>query len=330
MSKHTKDMKRIANSLEAIQRGNTARDTSRPNKDPLPLLGAVTMWLGGSESRQRKHIELCRSFPIRAKVGPNGGGKSLAVVAELLPSLDAGRKVLSTVRLIDHRTGDTHPGYEQFYDMDQLIDARHVDVFGDEVTGIANSRSASSMSPRVQNRLVQMRRDDNVFIWTAPNWARADKIIREVTQAVTECRGYYPDVAQLSESGIGQWAPKRVFNFRTYDTIEFEEWSAGKRDKIPALGSTWFKGPGSRAFSSYDTMDAVSMVGHAAESGLCDACDLPVHKTYCKGHGPAKSVELHTISESAPSLEEALELADLSHHVGSPLLVTVDDGSIVV
>ena len=44
-----------------------------------------------------------RGLPIHAYVGPNGGGKSLAMVNDTIPSLDAGRPVLSTVRLIDWR-----------------------------------------------------------------------------------------------------------------------------------------------------------------------------------------------------------------------------------
>jgi len=43
-----------------------------------------------------------RGFPIHAYVGPNGHGKSLAMVYDTLPSLASGRPVLSTVRLLDY------------------------------------------------------------------------------------------------------------------------------------------------------------------------------------------------------------------------------------
>lgn len=44
-----------------------------------------------------------RGFPIHAYVGPNGTGKSAMMVYDTLPSLDSGRPVLSTVRLLDYR-----------------------------------------------------------------------------------------------------------------------------------------------------------------------------------------------------------------------------------
>lgn len=51
-----------------------------------------------------------RAFPIHAYVGPNGTGKSAVMVYDTLPSLDNGRPVLSTVRLLDyndpHECGD--------------------------------------------------------------------------------------------------------------------------------------------------------------------------------------------------------------------------------
>jgi len=338
MKNNTKDLRRIATAVEAIQQGNTARDTSKPTSDKLPLMGALIMAIGGGEKRTRKHTAMVRTFPIRAYVGPNGGGKSLAAVLHLLPSLRAGRTVISTVKLLDHRTGEPHRAYEEFYDFDQLVTVNHADVFADEVTGVANSRSSSSMSPRVQNRLVQMRRVDSTFSWSAPNWARGDKIVREVTQAVTECRGYFPGRANVSGSGVGQWAPKRMFRFRTFDTMDFEEWSAGKRDKLEPVASSWFKGIGSQAFDSYDTMDAVSTVANASESGLCDVCDKPVRKETCSckrvdgkkvGEIPDE-VLFHHEHEHAPSVDEALELADRSHFAGEPMLVTAGDGSVVV
>lgn len=44
-----------------------------------------------------------RGQPITGYTGHNGGGKSAAMVWDTLPSLDAGRPVLSTVRLLDWR-----------------------------------------------------------------------------------------------------------------------------------------------------------------------------------------------------------------------------------
>lgn len=214
-----------------------------------------------------------RMFPIMAYVGPNGGGKSAAMVKDTLPSLAAGRTVLSTVRLIDARTGLPHSSYVPFTDWDQLLEAHDCDILMDEMVGIAGARESQKLDVRVQNILVQLRRRNVVLRWSAPNWLRADKIVREVTQAVTECRGYYADRSQqLREGELQLWSPKRLFAFRTYDTVDFEEWTSGRREKVPAQVVEWFKGPGSAVFKSYDTLDAVERVQGADEGGVCTTC----------------------------------------------------------
>src|SRR5438105_3161500 len=53
--------------------------------------------LHNSKKRARR-----RAYPIHAYVGANGGGKSAGMVWDTLPSLDAGRSVLSTVGLLDY------------------------------------------------------------------------------------------------------------------------------------------------------------------------------------------------------------------------------------
>jgi len=51
-----------------------------------------------------------RGYPIIAYVGPNGSGKSLVAVYDSMLSLDYGRPVLSTVRLLDFRRPRPCPG----------------------------------------------------------------------------------------------------------------------------------------------------------------------------------------------------------------------------
>jgi len=323
MSRHTKSLSkstaRIADATERLGSGpgrNTAHIPAKEiakGTEKYPLRAKVILWIGGSKSNSMLSTNIRRSFPIMGYVGPNGGGKSAAMVNDTLPSLDRGRTVLSTVKLLDWRTGLPHPAYVPFTDFDQLLTLEHADVLMDEVVGIANSRSAASLSVVVQNLLVQLRRRDIVLRWTAPNWSRADKIIREVTQAVTECRGMFPGRPQVDESGqMRLWAPKRVFNFRTYDTVDFEEWTSGKKDSAKAVAVQWLKGPGSRMFAGYDTLDSVNMVAHAAEDGMCSVCGKQMRKEYCKGH------QGHEPGLERISPEEADLLLD-EHSHGSPL-----------
>lgn len=297
--KQAQALDRIAASLEDSSSVALGRDTSRPD-ERLPLMARFILWAGASERSHRRAVAARRSFPIRGYVGPNGGGKSLACILDVLPSLDLGRTVLSTVAILDAQTGKPHRNYVPFTNFEQLLDAEHTDVIMDEIVGIANSRDAAKMPAPVQNALLQQRRKDNTLAWTAPSWARADKIIREVTQAVTECRGFYPGRGQAgpTDSGVRLWAPKRVFKFRTFDTIDFEEWTAGKRDKLDPLASQWFKGPGSRAFDSYDTLDSVSMV-EGGDPDQCQYCGKKKRADYCRGHngGVVDDVSIHLDGE---------------------------------
>ena len=210
-----------------------------------------------------------RMAPIHAYIGANGSGKSLAMVHDTLPSLEAGRRVLSTVRLLDPATGEPHSAYERLTDWGQLMEAEHCDVLFDEVVGIASARESQGMPVQVANLLVQLRRRDVVLRWSAPAWARADKIIRECTQAVTVCRGYMtkhdPDAPRL-------WAPKRLFKWKTFAAIDFDQASTGQIEKTPSGSSSWFWGPSSAAFRSYDTLDSVERVGDVLDSGRCVHC----------------------------------------------------------
>lgn len=283
-----RSLDRIADGLDALSPGqerptDRARTTAEvvSGRVKLPMAARVRLFFGGSEKRSSEAREARRSFPIMGYVGPNGGGKSLAMVHDTLPSLDAGRTVYSTVSL---------PGFASYVPLttfDQLLEAEHCDVLFDEVVGIASARGSMSLPMPVQNLLVQLRRRDIVLRWTAPNWLRADKIIREVTQAVTECRGHFPSRGVVTEGGNRLWAPNRVFQFRTFDTIEFEDWTAGKREKLTASAKEWFRGVGSRAFASYDTLDSVAMVSNVMEGDLCPYCGKHRRREYCKGHTDA-------------------------------------------
>lgn len=207
--------------------------------------------------------------PIHAYIGENGGGKSLAMVHDTLPSLEQGRRVLSTVKLIDPATGLPHASYERLTDWGQILDAEHCDVLFDEVVGIASARESQGLPVQVANLLVQLRRRDVVLRWSAPAWARADKIIRETTQAVTLCKG------QLGKRDPGSprmWASKRLFKWRTFDAFAFDQMTTGQIDKQPSSSVAWFWGPRSRAFASYDTLDAVERVGDVLDSGRCVHC----------------------------------------------------------
>lgn len=233
-----------------------------------------------------------RGWPIHAYVGPNGGGKSLAMVWDTMPSLSAGRRVLSTVRLLDWENPrlcddplcempnhDTHMAAHTLYvpltRWEQVLDAESCDVLLDEVTGVASSRASHSMPAPVLNLLVQLRRKDVVCRWSSVSWARADLVVRETTQAVTYCRGYLPKAAEQTSRDVALdrvWRHRRMAHWRTYDATEFEDFTAGKREAMKPLTWDLHWIPGSPARLAYDTYDSVSTVGDVADNGRCVTC----------------------------------------------------------
>jgi hypothetical protein len=267
-----------------------------------------------------------RAYPIHAYVGPNGTGKSALMIYDTLPSLDFGRQVMSTVRLLDFRdphlcgerawdvcddpdnheregvavdlrrfdeddpasplirtvipSGLTHVHraahrlYVPLRDYTQLVTARDCDVLLDEVTGVAGSRESMALPTQVANILVQLRRRNATLRWSSPSWNRADKIIREVSQAATLLHATCPGRAKrTAEDGTPLlWSSKRLFNARTYDPTVLDEFEAHKADRLPTTVKAWYWGPGSLMFEAYDTLDPVTALGWANDAGMCLHC----------------------------------------------------------
>lgn len=278
----TKQLKRLAAAAEALTKTPQGRDTANEPRTAKqikmisrPWLYRARVWLQTSDAKSLRATRARMSFPIMGLVGPNGGGKTFAAVAMAMEAMRQGRRVLSTVPLLDPATGEPHPLYVPWTEWDQLIDWWDGDVLADEVLSIAGARAAQSLDPRAQTLLVQLRKRNARFWWTAPSYARADVIIREVTQAITECRGFYASRASAQERRgvIQSWAPKRLFSFRTYDSAEFDEWTTGRRDKAVPLIAEWAHGVGSLVFKSYDTLGAVDVIRGVNDAGICQNCE---------------------------------------------------------
>lgn len=229
-----------------------------------------------------------RGYTIHAYIGANGHGKTLAMMHDTKLSMDAGRPILSTVRVLDPRkpwrsVGDTagypvYDGYVPLRTWPQLLEFSNGDVLFDEVLGIAASESGRALPKAVQLLLNQLRRRDILLRWTAPSWSRANIVLREVTQAVTVCRGYDKE---YESAGGRMWGMNRLFRWNTYDAMEFTTWSDDKESKLKGKQNAWaFRKvpwwfPGSHgaaefAAASYDTFDSVDNVDSG--EGYCFRC----------------------------------------------------------
>lgn len=246
--------------------------------------------LDGTTGRRER-----RSYAIRGYVGANGHGKTLAAVLDLLPSLEAGRPVLSTARLLDYRNprpctdegclwpghpehGQAHPGWVPFVDWSQLLTFTDGEVFMDEIAGVASSRETGALPFQVARELQKLRKRNVALSYTAPAWSRADKIVRECTQLLTLCQGRMAVTRDGDHESL--WRERRLFVFRSYDAQEFEAFTGAKaqqtdvdgKRKIRALTVSRFWRPGSPVERAYDTYDAVLSLGWANDSGLCMTC----------------------------------------------------------
>ena len=266
----------------------SARPGGQPNPDK-PL-----RWKRGATASRR-------AGEIRAYIGLNGHGKSLAMVKDIKPSLDRGRSILSTVKILDPYTGNAHPLWVRITDWIQLLEfAGGADVLFDEILGIASSRASASMPAEVSNFLHQLRRKDMTLSWSAPSWTRADVTIREVTKRVTVCRGYFEKIEHVAgEDDVRSWGNNRLFRFTTYDAADFTEWTDSKESKLTGKGNEWMWRPGSWAEKAYDTFDAVDRIGEVLDSGRCATCGGVRRAQPCRCGNHGKATDRHTVGNTS-------------------------------
>lgn len=242
-----------------------------------------------------------RAFPIHCYVGRNGSGKSLTAVWDTLPTLEAGRPVLSTVRLLDYENPrpcegfeseavnrqpcsdpmhgrpdhmQSHPYYLPFRSWVQLLEFQHGDILMDEITGVADSDEGASLPSAVKNKLPQLRRDDIPVRITSLNWIRVHKRIREACQAVTRCVGSMP-APRSAAFGEGRvFRPKRLIHQGTYDSqsLPTDDHTASAYEKADRLSRGRLWTPDCVAINAYDTFAPVMTVGTVTDTGRCAYC----------------------------------------------------------
>lgn len=278
-----------------------------------------------------------RGMGIHGYIGPNGAGKSLLMALDTLPTLrgiqwscdnqdhlhtaegrtSGTRRVLSTMPFITP-SGAPHPLYVPLTDYSQIIFAEHVDLLLDEVGGAVASSTGSDIPIGVKASLQELRRREVICRWTAPSWARASKVLREVSQAVTLTQGslpvphkdgvIFPGPHPLEEMSVDgetleylnceipgehthasgrMWGARRLMFARTFDANTFDEWTLAKREKIKPLVRSLFWRPGSLAERAYDTHGYVEKLGQVTDAGVCDHCGGTRTRAKCSCVSPA-------------------------------------------
>lgn len=244
-----------------------------------------------------------RAVPIHGYVGLNGHFKTWSMIRDTLPSLAMGRRVLSTVAILDPATGKPHHLYEPFRSWSQLLDFRDGDVLLDEVTGIMDSRD-QGMPKHVRRLLPQMRRANVLVRWTGIDWDNSDRRLRQLTQAVTKCRGHMPNHKLVRQSetpdALAMWAPNRLAFLTTYDAQTMTQSNDGmqltqeteKKRKAKVLLRELAWAPNSLTFSCYNTLDPVLAVDNSCQHVdhlTGEVCGGKQQEKICRGHEGARS-----------------------------------------
>lgn len=270
---------------------------------------------------------------IRGFVGANGAGKTCCMVEEMaIRSWRAGRVVCANFTLRPELIGYSPSLFiplKSWKLIPMLGDHSHCKDDGlcpcrgdrsysitgnvpatlllDEVTTIFSSRQSMQLPVELQAMLTQFRKPDVWVGWSAPAWARADLMLRECTMQVTLCTGRFPD-RWIRESGFVKkprlnakrvkkdpsgWPSRRLFQWRTFDAFEFEEFSldralldhtesarALKPLKSRLVWRPWLE----EAMQVYDTREGVQMMDNVWR-GECQTCGLKKSQQTCKGHG---------------------------------------------
>jgi hypothetical protein len=268
-------------------RGAVPEANETPIEEVLAEMVATSSPLvRGNRELLTRGIRKRRSSPIHGYVGLNGNFKTWAMVRDCLPSIALGRRILSTVAILDPQTGNPHPLYVPFQSWSQLATFEHGDILLDEITGIMDSRE-QGMPKAVRRLMPQMRRRDCRIAWTGIDFDNSDRRLRQLSQAVTKCKGHMGDWAavrraqKLNPETSSLWAPNRLAYLTTYDAsslmasddtkqLNFELGrnanQKAQRARVLVRELAW--APTSLAFKCYNTLDAVLAVDNSCIHGL--------------------------------------------------------------
>lgn len=147
-----------------------------------------------------------------------------------------------------------------------MLQASHCDVLMDEVAGVASARQSAGLPGPVEVFLQKLRKADLRLRWTAPSWSRADRIIRECTEAAAMCRGYLPRPVAGRD-----WPSNSLLKVRLLDAATVEDLTSGVVKQANSLNLAWAWLKNTPAKDAYDTLGRVMSLP-LIEGGRCVAC----------------------------------------------------------
>lgn len=157
---------------------------------------------------------MLRPAPITAFVGSNGSGKTLTAVAFCVTDhKKTGRPIVANVGglAVDHYSFDDVEALP-----DLLGEVGSCNLLIDEAGAMFASRDAGR-NKAFQKTVQQLRKYDARLLWTAPAFARADKILREVTFDVILCQ----PILKVRVSGKA-WPSTRLIFQKRFDVARLD------------------------------------------------------------------------------------------------------------
>lgn len=236
-----------------------------------------------SARRERRARPFFGDVPIVGITGPNGAGKTLVAAHDAVCDLLNGRRVLSTVGIAFETSDGRVLCSEPIHSLGQLVEARDVTVLLDEVATIFPSSASAAGMPAEVMVLLQTARHRGVTIrWTAPAWLRAQKVLREVTQAAVSVapvgrrtRALWPEP---------WWSAITVWDARTGKVDGMPERRLRRRPLMLRRSLGW---------GAFDTHADTPVIGHADTGGVCLDCGGSRTRARC-------SAERHELLHIAP------------------------------
>jgi len=213
-----------------------------------------------------RYSSIVTGCPVVGYTGPNGVGKTLVAVSDGIEDMRAGRKLVSTVP-VSSPWGDSEP----LLSLRQLLELRDCTLLVDEVAAVFSSRDGV-LPYEVEIFLQSMRHQGVTLRWTAPAWARANILLREVTQVSVP-------VFRIGRIGKGFWPRPLLVGAAAMDVTGL------KLDQTPEkvmFGSRrlWVpqRLPG---WGRYDSEANVSRIGWPRQNGRCPDCGGTVRAEAC-------------------------------------------------
>lgn len=152
--------------------------------------------------------------PITAYVGVNGSGKSLSAIAMAVTDYKRLERPLITNMV---GLSIPHHYFESVEEVpDILASLGTSNLIIDEAGAMFASRDAGR-NKAFERTVQQLRKHDSRLMWTAPAFARADKILREVTFTVILCRSLW----KKREPGK-VWPSTRLIHQKSFDVSRFD------------------------------------------------------------------------------------------------------------